>query len=70
MSKWSDAARDALLADIATAPKPLELGETVTIDGRGSYTVVGFEIDGEAVKLDDGKEHFTVYAWRVARRAK
>lgn len=69
MSKWSDAAVDRLLADVLTSPAPLQLGETVSIDGRGSFTVVGFEIDGEAVQLDDGKERFTVYAHRVKRRA-
>jgi hypothetical protein len=58
-------------ATAASAPaEELSLGDEVTIDGRGRYTVVGFEINGAAVQLvepADGKR-FTVYAWRVARR--
>jgi hypothetical protein len=70
VSKWSDAACDRLLADVLTSPAPLQLGETVTIErGHEEFTVVGFELDGECVKLDDGKTVFTVYAWRVTRKA-
>lgn len=45
----------------------VELGENVTIDGRGRYTVVGYEVSGQVVKLDDGKERFSVYSHRVRR---
>ena len=67
MSRWSDQACDRLLRDVM---QPIELGESVTIEGgREVFTVVGFEIDGECVKLDDGKETFVVYRWRVTRKA-
>jgi hypothetical protein len=83
VSRWSDAACDRLLADIrqrddltaehdACARRAgVALGESVTIEGgREVFTVVGFELDGECVKLDDGKERFTIYAWRARRVTK
>lgn len=63
-TKLSSAACDRLLRDILN---PITLGETVSVEGRGRYTVVGFECDGDVVKLDDGNELFSVYLWRVAR---
>lgn len=46
----------------------IQVGDTVSIEGRGRYEVAGFEIDGDAVVLVEDGERFTVYAWRVEPR--
>ena len=55
--------------DLTANAREIETDDIVSIEGRGSFRVVGFELGGDAVQLidpADGKR-FTVYAWRVRK---